>query len=291
MFAIVGATGKVGFSTAATLRHAGHHVRAIMRDSTKAGPLRAIGCEVAEADLQHPGDLVQAISGAHAVQIICPPRSQAQDMVGDMHQSIDSLIETLERVQPELVVAISDYGAHVEYDVGMPSVFRSFEGRLRELSIRKVILRSAEHMEGWEPLIPVAIATGTLPSLHHPLDIPFPTISAHDLGMISADLMLRPRLINGEQLVHAEGPERYCANDVAAALSRLLSKTVTAVELPRDAWQQTLEGILSPSGARLLVNLYDAHNRGQIDVEPDAGEIRYGTSALGDALLPLLDVQ
>lgn len=288
MFAIVGATGKVGMSTAMVLRQAGHPVRAIVRDVAKAGSLLAIGCEIVQADLQYPDALAQAIDGATAVQIIVPPIPTAQDIVDDMHTSINSLVTALERTRPELVVAISDYGAHVAEDIGMPSVFRNFEDRLHELSVPKVILRSAEHMEGWAPLIPVAIATGTLPSLHHPLDGRFPTISAHDLGIISADLLRRPKLSGGEQLVQAEGPRRYSANDVAAALSSLLGKQITAIELPRQAWQETLEKIASPSTARLLVDLYDAHNRGQVDAEPNVGEMRYGTTALIDALRPLV---
>jgi len=290
MFAIVGAAGKVGTSTAMVLRQAGHSVRAIVRDVAKAAPLQAIGCEIVQADLQYPDALTQAITGATAVQIIVPPIPTAQDIVDDMHTSINSLVEALTHAQPQLVVAISDYGAHVEEDIGMPSVFRNFEARLRELPIPRVILRSAEHMEGWAPLIPVAIATGTLPSLHHPLTARFPTISAHDLGIISADLLRRPNLTEGEQLVQAEGPRRYSANDVAMALGALVGKPIAAVELPRPAWQETLEKIASPSTATLLVDLYDAHNRGQVDAEPNVGEMRYGTTTLIDALRPLIPV-
>jgi NAD(P)H dehydrogenase (quinone) len=94
MFAIVGAAGKIGYSTSLVLREAGVPVRAILRDATKASQLSAIGCDVALADLQDPASLGRAIANAHAVQVICPPAPQAQDAVGDMRRSIESSVST-----------------------------------------------------------------------------------------------------------------------------------------------------------------------------------------------------
>jgi uncharacterized protein YbjT (DUF2867 family) len=54
MIAIVGAAGKIGYSTSLKLREAGVPVRAILRDAKKATPLSEIGCDIALADLQDP---------------------------------------------------------------------------------------------------------------------------------------------------------------------------------------------------------------------------------------------
>jgi uncharacterized protein YbjT (DUF2867 family) len=289
MFAIVGAAGKIGYSTSKALRQAGFSVRAILRDKAKAHPLSEIGCEVAIADIQDSRSLATAIGDAQAVQVICPPMPHAQDAVADMRRSIEGLYEALEQTRPGLVLAISDYGAHVGEDIGMPTVFRLFEQRLRQLEITKVFLRSAEHIEGWAPLIPVAVQAGVLPSFHHPVEKKFPTVSAHDVGRIAADLLIKPNVGAGEQVVHAEGPSRYSAADVAAALSRLLERSVVAQAVPRSQWAESLERVVSVSTADLLAKLYDAHNLGGVvDVEAGVGEIRYGTTDLIDALRPLL---
>jgi NAD(P)H dehydrogenase (quinone) len=284
MFAIVGAAGKIGYSTSLVLREAGVPVRAILRDATKAGQLSAVGCDVAVADLQYPADLARAIANAHAVQVICPPAPQAQDAVGDMRRSIESVAEALERARPALVLAISDYGAHLGEGVGMPTMFHIFEERLRRLEMPKVFLRSAEHMEGWGLVIPAAMTTGILPTLHHPVERAFPTVSARDVGVIAADLLLRPSAGTGEQIVHAEGPRRYSANDVAAAASELIGRRITAQALPRSQWLERLGRVMSASTANLLIELYDAHSRGLIDVEANTGEVRYGTTELIEAL-------
>ncbi|YBV95484.1 NAD(P)H-binding protein [Phyllobacteriaceae bacterium JZ32] len=284
MYAVVGAAGKVGYSTSVKLREAGVPVRAILRDAAKASRLSAIGCEIAIADVQDPAALGRAIAGADAVQIILPPPPQAEDIVGEMCRSIESLAEALEVARLDRVLAISDYGAHIREDMGMPGVFRLFEVRLRRLEVPKIFLRSAEHMEGWGALVPAAAATGVLPSLHHPVEKAFPTVSAPDVGLIAASLLLRPDGEVGEEIIHAEGPRRYSAADVADALSQLLGRTVTAQALPRAQWRESLGRAVSASTVELLVKLYDAHNKGGlIDVEP-GGKVRYGATALIDAL-------
>lgn len=289
MFAIVGAAGKVGYSTSLALREAGVPVRAILRDPAKADRLSAIGCEVVVADLQDPAALGRAMADAQAVQLICPPTPQAQDAVGDMRRSIDSMARALEQARPGLVLSISDYGAHVTEDIGMPSVFHGFEERLRQLQVPKMFLRSAEHMEGWRGLIPVAAASGVLSSFHLQVDKLFPTVSAQDVGRMAADLLLHPGVAAGERIVHAEGPHRYAATDVAAALGQLLGRTVTAQAIPRAQWMEKLGRIVSESTARLLVGIYDAHDRGGlIDVEPGRGEVRHGTTGLLEALRPFI---
>lgn len=47
--------------------------------------------------------------------------------------------------------------------------------------------------------------------------------------------------------------------------------------------------MLSASAAELVVDVYDAHNRGGlIDVEPNMGGVRHGTTELIDALRPFV---
>jgi NAD(P)H dehydrogenase (quinone) len=253
MYAILGAAGKAGFSTSSRLRAAGVPVRAILRDESKRNRLEAIGCEVALADLNDASALAQA----------------------------------LERCGAARVLAISDYGAHIREWIGMPSAYRLFEERLRLLSMNKVILRSAEHMEGWAAFLPVATASGVLPSLHHPVARMFPTISAPELGRLSAELLLRVEEWTGERILHAEGPRRYSAADVAAALGELLGRPIAAQALPREQWRESLGRVVSPSACQLLIDLYDAQNRGGlVDVEPH-GTVIHGTTMVIDALRPL----
>ncbi|HEV7309665.1 NAD(P)H-binding protein [Ensifer sp.] len=285
MFAILGAAGKVGYATATALRAAGFPVRAILRDPAKASRLSGLGCDVAIADLMDPAALAEAIADAEAVQIILPPPLRAEDARAEMRRATGSMVEALRSARARRVLAISDYGAHVPDDIGMPTMYRLFEENLRPLPLSKIILRSAEHMEGWARAIPVALATGILPTLHQEMDRDFATVSAADVGRIAADLLSEPETGGPERIVHAEGPRRCSAADVAGAVSALAGRAIAARAVSRSEWQQSLERVVSPSIASLLVDTYDAHDRGGlIDVEPGRGEVRRGTTDLTDAL-------
>lgn len=289
MFAILGATGKVGRTTIRALRKAGAPVRAVARDRLRAEPLAALGCEIAIADLRDGGALARAFEGASAVQIILPVSAQADDAFAEMTRSIETIGEATERARPPTVLAISDYGAELSSGTGVTALFHALEKRLARIPSRPIFLRSAEHMENWSRVIKATARTGVLPSLHHPLTKLFPTVSAFDVGASAADLLLSPA--EGgilPHVVHIEGPRRYTPADVAQTMRFLLGREVTAQELPRTEWGATLRaGGLSESYARLVIELYDAHNAGRIDAEPGVGEIRRGRTDLVDGLRPL----
>lgn len=285
MFAIIGATGKVGYATALALRDAGKQVRGILRDETQAGRLTKIGCEVAVADIHDSAALAKAIGNADVVQVILPPSPQAKDTAAQLREGTESLAIALERARPKRILAISDYGAHVTSDIGLPSIYHEFEERLSQLDCQKIFLRSAEHMQGYGRLAPVVKATNTLPSFRDQNDKVIPNVSAPDVGKIAAELLLQPARKDLE-IVHVEGPRRYSANDVAKTISELLGRTVEVAPVPRSHWTETLERVANPGLAELLVKANDAQNQGGlVDVE-EGGEVRFGTTQLSDALRP-----
>jgi uncharacterized protein YbjT (DUF2867 family) len=282
MIAIIGATGKVGGATARELRNRGQAVRAVVRDRANAGEIEAIGCEIAVADVRDTEALGSAIAGADAVQVICPINFRAVDARAEFSAMIDSIVTALVAAKPRRILAISDYGAHLEIDTGITSTFHELEAKLGALPGEVIFLRSAEHMQNLRRVARAAIDTGVFPSLHHPLDKIFPTVSAYDVGAISADLLLDP---NPPRIVHAEGPRRYRPIDVARMLTEITGREVRAIELPRTEWDAALlRGGLSPSYVELVTRLNEVHNTGAIDVEADAGPVRRGATDLSDVL-------
>ncbi|MGY5776406.1 NmrA family NAD(P)-binding protein [Rhizobium sp. LEGMi135b] len=289
MHAILGASGKVGRTTIAALRKAGVPVRAILRDAQKAQGFSDLGCEIAIADVHDHQALTTAFKGASAVQVICPVDVRAREAQSSMGRLVDSLGEALAVAKPQTVLAISDYGAQHSSGTGVTLIFHALEARLRQLETRLILLRSAEHMENWARLASVAAESGRLPSFYHPLTKALPTISAFDVGAIAAKLLLEKHEA-AARIVHAEGPSRYTPNDVAAAIASLVGREVIAQPLPETEWQATLvRAGLSEDYARLLVELYLAHNAGRIDAEKDVGELRRGKTELTDVLRRILN--
>jgi uncharacterized protein YbjT (DUF2867 family) len=283
MFAIIGATGRIGGAAALELRRRGRAVRAIIRDPAKAGPLAEAGCEIVVADIASTGALAAALRDADGVLAIVPLAAQG-DIDAAADATIDSLGRALEAARPPRTVAISDYGAQHATGTGITVIFHRLEQRLAAIP-GVAFLRSAEHMQNWVRSLRPAAATGVLASLHHPLDKRFPTVSAPDVGLIAADLLdaaeAPPRIL------HTEGPDRVTVRDVAAALSGPLGRPVEAVALPRGQWDQTMAAAgLSEALVRLITELYDAHNAGRIEVED--GDVRRGTTPLAEALAALV---
>jgi NAD(P)H dehydrogenase (quinone) len=288
MIAIIGATGQVGSSTAAALRAGNLPVRAIVRDPGKASKLQDMGCEIATADLQDAHALSRAIGDAEAVQMIAPLAPNASDPAADLRRSMDSVVQAILTSRPRRVLAISDYGAHVGEDIGIPSLFHELEQRLRLLKLQVVILRSAEHMHNWTPGILAALDTGMLPSFQLPIDAEHPTIAAHDLGRISANLLQQPMGDETFQIMHAEGPRRYSAQDVANALATLSGQPIQAHAVPPEQWPDAFAN-MPPSLAQLVIKTNRAKNAGGvIEVEPNVGEVLHGTTDLIDAMRPIV---
>ncbi|MFL9941871.1 NmrA family NAD(P)-binding protein [Paraburkholderia graminis] len=286
MFVIFGAGGKVGNASAAALRRAGCAVRAVVRNAAQAAPLIELGCEVAIADLHDPASVARAIDGAHAVQMLCPVPRDHDDPASAMRRMIDASVDALRANPPQHVLALSDYGAEHASGTGITTLFHYLETRLGTLDTRLTFLRAAEHMHNWARVLPVALAKGVLPSLHHPLDKRFPTVAAQDVGALAPQLLMDgkpPR--HSPRVVSIESEQRVSVIDVARTIADLAGRAVTAHAVPREQWAAMLAGAgLGDGHARLIVDLYDAHNAGRIDVQDGVGERRFGPTTLTQAL-------
>lgn len=290
MFVIFGASGNVGLSTVATLRDAGHPVRAVLRDARHRERFAQLGCDVAIADLTDVLAIDAAIAGAQAVQILCPVPVADSDPAATMERTIDIVTGALVANPPPVLLALSDYGAERDGNTGITRLFHRLEVKLKTVPTRLTLLRAAEHLQNWTRVLPVALGTGVLPSFHHPVDKVFPTVWAPDVGVAAARLLLDPAEPgNGPRVVSIEGPRRVSVRDVAAMLGAAAGREIVGRELPRDVWTATLlRAGLSERHAQLIVDLYDVHNAGRIDVEAGVSEQLYGTTPTEDALAALV---
>lgn len=289
MFVIFGATGNAGRVTATQLRAAGKPVRAVVRHPDQGWEFAALGCEVAVADLTDRSSVERAIDGAHAVQMLVPVPKNQPDPAQAMRNMIDVAADALRANPPRHVLALSDYGAELDADTGITLLFHYLEQKLTAAAPHLTLLRSAEHMQNWARVIPVALATGVLPSFHHPLTKLFPTVSARDVGVAAAALLLDGPPASASRVVSIEGPQRTCALDVARTLSEAASREIVARELPRDRWASTLQRAgLTERHAQLITALYDTHNAGHIDVEANTGERRFGTTSLAEVFTSIV---
>jgi NAD(P)H dehydrogenase (quinone) len=290
MYAILGATGKVGGAAVRDLRRRGLTVRAIVRDAMRATHLAESGCEIVVADVHDADGLQAALAGASEVLVICPMNPKAEDAPAEHARMIGAIGIALEHVKPHSIVAISDYGAHHRTGTGVTLTFHLLEQRLRSIPVPCTFLRSAEHMQNWSRFLESAAQTGVLPIFYRPNTKFLPLVSAPDVGIVAADLLASPnQKREGTQIVHVEGPRRYSVDEVRETIEAVVGRPVEGRELTPESWVSALiQGGLSESYAQLVAGMYEAHNAGRIDIEPEFSEVRRGGTSLTEAFAALL---
>lgn len=286
MLAIMGATGQTGGAALAAALAAGHAVRAIIREPSRATALADKGAVVAKADLDDIAALTAAFAGAEAAYVLNPVPHAAEDVFATAAKNGAAIAEAIRRAGVPHVVALSSSGAHRTEGTGIIRALHDFEQALRGVAPSLTFIRATEFIENWGSVIGVAAEHGILPSMRQPLDAAGDTVSAVDVGRQAAAELARPHA--GERIVNLKGPAEYSPEDAAQALGELLGKPVMAVATPREEWEPGLVAAgLSASHAHELAGLYDAMNAGRAGFE-DIGETRRGSVTLKEALARLL---
>ncbi|MBR3191607.1 NmrA family NAD(P)-binding protein [Bosea sp. (in: a-proteobacteria)] len=286
MLAIMGATGQTGGAALAAALAAGHAVRAIIREPSRATALADKGAVVAKADLDDVEALTAAFAGVEAAYVLNPVPHAAEDVFATAAKNGAAIAEAIRRAGVPHVVALSSSGAHRTEGTGIVRALHDFEQALRGVAPSLTFIRATEFMENWGSVLTVAAEHGILPSMRQPLDAAGDTVSAVDVGRQAAAELARRHA--GERIVNLKGPAEYSPEDAAQALGELLGKPVMAVATPREEWEPGLVAAgLSASHARELAGLYDAMNTGRVSFE-DIGETRRGSVTLKEALARLL---
>ncbi|HEV7329169.1 MAG TPA: NmrA family NAD(P)-binding protein [Bosea sp. (in: a-proteobacteria)] len=286
MFAIMGATGQTGGAALAAALAAGHAVRAIVREPSRATALAEKGALLAKADLDDVEALTATFAGADAVYVLNPVPHAAEDVFAAAAKNGATIAEAIRRAGVPHVVVLSSSGAHRTEGTGIVRALYDFEQTLRGSAPSLTFIRATEFMENWGSVLGVAAEHGILPSMRQPIDAAGETVSAIDVGRQAAAELVRPH--EGERIVNLKGSAEYSPEDAAQALGELLGKPVAAVPTPREEWEPGLVAAgLSVSHARELAGLYDAMNAGRAGFE-EVGETRRGSVTLKEALAGLL---
>ncbi|MDE1181618.1 NmrA family NAD(P)-binding protein [Paraburkholderia sp.] len=264
MFAISGVTGQVGGAAARALLAAGHPVRAIVRDESKAAPWRALGAEIAVASVQDTEALTAAFAGTEGVFAMIPPDFAPSREFPGARIAASSIVRALMAAKPSKMVALSSIGGHRESGLGLITQVRLFEDALAHAAMPTAILRPAWFMENsvWD--IAPAQETGIMSSFLQPLDQPFPMIATDDIGKVIAQTLTQTW--QGRRVIEIDGPQRYTQHEIAALLGGVLGRKVTAQPVPRDQW----EAIFRAQGTDWptpRIEMIDGFNRGWIEFE------------------------
>jgi uncharacterized protein YbjT (DUF2867 family) len=286
MFAITGVTGQVGGAAARALLDAGHAVRAVLRDESKAAQWTERGAEVAIASFEDADALAAAFSGTAGVFVMIAPNFAPQPGYPNAHAAAAVLKEALTTARPQRVAALSSVGGQRESGLGLITQVHILEEALADLPIPTAILRPAWFMENslWD--IAPARETGVMPSFLQPLERAYPMVATADIGRVIAGTLAQSW--QGRRVIEIEGPQRYTQHEIAALLGGVLGRRVTAQAVPHEQWEALFQaqGTAWPAPR---IEMIDGFNSGWIDFERGSNERVIGATTFQRVLAELVE--
>jgi uncharacterized protein YbjT (DUF2867 family) len=283
MFAVTGATGKVGGTVARALRAAGRSVRVVVRDPGKGRVWSSQGCDVAVAESADPTALTQAFAGVEGAFVMLPPVFDPSPGFPEAKEMIGALRTSLQQAKPAKIVVLSTIGA----DATKPNLLNQLgllERALADLPIPVSFLRAAWFMENAAWDVAPAREAGVIKSYLQPLDKPFPMVATEDVGRTAAELLLENW--SGHRIVELEGPRRVTPNDLAEAFVKALGWPVKAEIILRDRWEALFreQGMQHPVPR---MEMLDGFNAGWIEFERRGARARKGSVAIDQVIATL----
>lgn len=284
MYAITGITGKVGGATAQALLSTNQPVRAIVRDQEKGKALAEKGCEVAIADMDDAASLTAAFRGAEGVFILPPSNFDPAPGFPEARKSAATIRQALSAAAPGRVVCLSTIGAQAKQS-NLLTQRTILEEELAGLAMPLTILRPAWFLDNLQWDVESAQREGIIHTFLQPTDATFPMVSTEDVGRIAAEL-IQERWA-GTRIVELEGPRRVSPNDIAAAFTRALGRTVRAEVVPREDWAGLFraQGMNDPVPR---IQMLDGFNEGWITFEGEEASVRKGRVELDQAVRALI---
>jgi uncharacterized protein YbjT (DUF2867 family) len=247
MYIVLGVTGHVGSVVASFFLDRGAAVTVVTRDRQRAAAHTRRGAIAAVTDI-HDVEVLRGIlrTGRRAF-LLMPPADPATDTVAVERRSVAAIARAVEGSGLEKVVVQSTYGAQPGDGLGDLGVLHELEQAVAATGVATTVVRGAYYMSNWDAALPTARDDGTV-STFFPVDLALPMVAPQDLGREAARLLTDEAEPTGVR--HVEGPSPYTPRDVARAFAAVLGREVTAVETPRSAWGETLQGIgFSPAAA------------------------------------------
>ncbi len=284
-YVVAGITGNVGGAAASRLLEAGHAVRALVRNLEKAQPWAERGVELVHGEFTNVAALEQAFTGVDGAFVMVPPNVAPEPGMPDSRAVVDALRSALTRITPPKVVALSSIGSEQTSGLGLITATHWLEQALSGLTVPVAFVRAGGFYENDVPGLKGAVASGTLYSLYGPEDRAYPMVATADIGATVAELLLTEW--TGRRIIELGTP--MTPTQLAAAVSEVAGRTVTARSIPAEHLAATLERFGIPKGRTgPMEEMVNGINTGWIHFGVPGTEARPGTTGAADVYRPYL---
>lgn len=266
---VTGATGNTGQAVVDALVERGASVRAMVRREADRGKLRA-GVQAVLADFDEPAAVAAALDGAERAYLVTPSSERAEEQ---QKRFADLAAEAGIRH----LVVLSQLGSDEHSPVRFLRYHAAVERHVRDLGIGYTFLRPNLYFQG---LLLFAGSISTEGAFFAPIgDAAVSAVDVRDIAAVAA-LALTEAGHEGATYT-LTGPEAVTHTQIAAALTTALGRTVTFVDVPPEAFADSVRAVLPPWQVDGLLEDYAHYRRGEAaEVSPVVAEIT-GTSPRG----------
>jgi uncharacterized protein YbjT (DUF2867 family) len=273
VYVILGGTGHVGSELATRLIERGEPITIVSRNREKEQEWRSRGAEIAVADVNDVAQLRAVLALGTRLFLLNPPAAPDSDTDAVERRSVASILQALDGLRPERVVAQSTYGAQPGNEMGDMNVLFELEQGLKDTTYPVHIIRAAYYFSNWDMALEEARETGTVTSFY-PEDFALPMVAPADLGAAAATFLATDECAPG--IHYVEGPQRYSPRDVADALGRILNKPIDVSVIPEEDWERIYQQVgFSRAGAHSYAQMtaVTRHERYELPIHPRRGAI------------------
>jgi NAD(P)H dehydrogenase (quinone) len=253
MILITGAAGKTGRTLINTLSQQNTPVRALVRRLEQEQPIKEAGAQhVIVGDLLDESAVHRAMSGVTALYHICPNMHPDELQIGRL---------LITAAQAAGVGRFIYHSVLHPQTPQMPHHWQKLqvEAALFESGLPYTILQPAPYMQnllaGWQAIIAEGIYR-----VPYALTTRLSLVDLHDIAEVAAKLLLEPN--HQGATYELVGTAALTQHEVAATLSQLFGRPITAEALPREQWlQQATTARLTDYARATLMQMFDYYEQ------------------------------
>ena len=234
MILITGATGKTGSATAKSLGEKGETFRALIRNEEKKEGLESLGGEVVIGSIENTEVVNQSMQGIKTVLVLLP-NSESQLALEKQ------LVDSAKQAGVERIVKMSSIEATPDATSPIPKLHLESEEYIKQSGLAWTMIKPNFYMQN------LLASAGTIKEqgkIFLPMgDGKTGMIDTTDVGKVLAKVLSE----DGHESMNHEitGPEILSFYEVAEIFSQVLGKQVDYVDVPMDAYKETLGQFLT----------------------------------------------
>ena len=234
MILITGATGKTGSATAKSLGEKGERFRALIRNEEKKEGLESLGGEVVIGSIENTEVVNQSMQGVKTVLVLLP-NSESQLALEKQ------LVDSAKQAGVERIVKMSSIEATPDATSPIPKLHLESEEYIKQSGLAWTMIKPNFYMQN------LLASAGTIKE-QGKIFLPMGEgktgmIDTTDVGTVIAKVLSE----DGHESMNHEitGPEILSFYEVAEIFSKALGKQVDYVDVPMDAYKETLGQFLT----------------------------------------------